>query len=170
MVSAMAAFLDLLDDNRTCVRAGGGAYATGVAVVSTARPDGSLCGITVNSFASLSLAPPLVLWSLGAGSARYDTFASAALWGVTVLAAADEAMARRMVRPELEGLSAGEVDDFSGVPVLKTGLVHLACRTHVQHILGDHLLIVGEVLSYRARAGAALTFYRGRYGAAADEG
>lgn len=147
-----------------------GAYATGVAVISAARADGAWCGITVNSFASVSLDPPLVLWSLGMGSARYDLFAAAPVWGVTVLGADEEKLARRMVKPESEGLSSDEVEDFAGAPVLKAGLAHFACRTHQQHALGDHLLIVGEVLGYRANPGAALTFYRGRYGSAADEG
>lgn len=146
-----------------------GAYATGVTVISAARADGLWCGITVNSFASVSLDPPLVLWSLGLGSARYDVFAAAKLWGVTVLAAHEEQLARRMAKAESEILSGAEVEDFAGAPVLKTGIAHFACRTHQQHKLGDHVLIVGDVLDYRVGAGAALTFYRGKYGTAADE-
>jgi len=151
-----------------------GAYATGVVVVTALRADGAARGITVNSFASLSLDPPLVLWSLGAGSARYETFATAALWGVTVLGADGEDVARRMAKRESENLGSDEIEMLENAPVLKaavlktTGLAHFACRTHVRHKLGDHLLIVGEVLGYRAAAGAALTFYRGAYRALAD--
>ena len=158
------------ETTRQALRRTLGAYATGVAVVSAARADGGLCGITVNSFASVSLDPPLVLWSLGEGSARYDVFAAATHWGVTVLGADEEKLARRMAKPESEGLQASEVDDLAGAPVLKAGLAHLACRTFEQRMMGDHLVIFGEVLGFRAAPGTALTFYRGRYGALADEG
>ena len=75
-----------------------GAFATGVTVVSAARSDGSLSGMTVNSLTSVSLRPRLLLWCLGDQSERYDVFAGAEHWGVTVLGADDEALARRFAR------------------------------------------------------------------------
>jgi flavin reductase (DIM6/NTAB) family NADH-FMN oxidoreductase RutF len=140
------------------------AFATGVTVVSAARGDGRVSGITVNSLTSVSLKPRLLLWCLGDESERYDLFAEAETWGVTVLGADEEALAVRFARAETEGVAGDELEMFSGAPVLKAGIGHLACRTHDRRVAGDHLIIVGEVLDFRAQSGAALTFYRGMYG------
>lgn len=141
-----------------------GAFATGVTVVSAAREDGRLSGITVNSLTSVSLRPRLLLWCLGDASERYDVFAEAPVWGVTMLGADEEALAHRFARAETEEIDAAEIEFFAGAPVLRAGLAHLACRTRERHIAGDHLIIIGEVLDFRARPGPALAFYRGRYG------
>ena len=148
-------------------------YATGVAVISATRPrgdqGGEMCGITVNSFASVSLEPPLVLWCLGDKSERRDVFEAAETWGVTILRAGEEALARRYAKPESEVLAPHEAEDFAGAPVLKAGIIHFACRTHERRPAGDHLIIIGEVAAHRVLAGDALTFFRGRYGAAPDQ-
>lgn len=144
------------------------AFATGVTVVSAARADGRMSGMTVNSLTSVSLQPRLLLWCLGDQSERYDVFASAEHWGVTVLGADEQALAVRFARAERESLDEGEVELFSGVPVLRAGVAHLSCRTHDRRVAGDHLIIIGEVTGFRVQAGDALTFYRGRYGRADD--
>lgn len=144
------------------------AFATGVTIVSAAKPDGSLSGMTVNSLTSVSLQPRLVLWCLGDDSERYPIFAEADLWGVTVLGADDQALALRFARAETETIFDGEAEEFARVPVLRTGIAHIACRTHERRKAGDHLIIMGEVLDVRAKPGAALTFYRGLYGRADD--
>lgn len=145
------------------------AFATGVTVVTAARAGG-VSGITVNSLTSVSLKPRLLLWCLGDQSARYDVFAEAEIWGVTVLGGAEEAAAHRFARAETESVAPEEMVEFSGAPVLKLGLAHFACRTHVRHVAGDHLIIVGEVMDFRVELGAALTFFRGRYGRTPDIG
>ena len=139
------------------------AFATGVTVV-TAQGVRGLSGITVNSLTSVSLKPRLLLWCLGDESARYDVFAQADVWGVTVLGADEEALALRFARAETESVADGEAEAFAGAPVLKAGIGWLACRTFETRTAGDHLVIVGEVLDFRAKPGAALTFYRGLYG------
>jgi 3-hydroxy-9,10-secoandrosta-1,3,5(10)-triene-9,17-dione monooxygenase reductase component len=144
------------------------AFATGVTVVSAARTEGALSGITVNSLTSVSLKPRLLLWCLGDRSARYDIFAEAEAWGVTMLGADEEALALRFTRAETESIAAAEAEMFKGAPVLKAGMAHLSCRTHARHLAGDHLIIIGEVVDFRARAGSALAFYRGRYGRIED--
>lgn len=151
-------------DTRLAFRRALGSFVTGVAVIAAARPDGRMSGITVNSFASVSLDPPLVLWCLGDQSDRYDCFAQAELWGVTLLGAADQALAARYALREEETIQPGEAELFSGAPVLKAGVAQFACRTFDRRVAGDHLIIIGEVLAHRAPGGAALTFYRGRYG------
>jgi flavin reductase (DIM6/NTAB) family NADH-FMN oxidoreductase RutF len=140
------------------------AFATGVAVVSAARPHGAVAGITVNSLTSVSLQPPLLLWCLGDACERYDLFASAPLWGVSVLGAGEEALARRFARLHTETIDPHEADVLGDAPVLRAGVAHFACRTHATHEGGDHLVIVGEVIGVRTAPGPALTFFRGQYG------
>lgn len=147
-----------------------GAFPTGVTVVSAARNGRRMSGITVNSLTSVSLDPPLLLWCLGDQSERYDVFAEADLWGVTVLGADDAALARRFAKAETETIEADEVELLAGVPVLRSGVAHLACRTHDRRVAGDHLIIIGEALETRVTQGAALSFYRGRYGRAEEPG
>jgi len=145
-----------------------GAFATGVTVVSAARDEAGASGITVNSLTSVSLNPRLLLWCLGDRSARYDLFASADLWGVTVLGAGEEALARRFARAETEALAPDEVERFAGAPILRAGVAHIACRTFERRTMGDHLVIVGEVIDVRVADGDALTYFRSRYGRAED--
>jgi flavin reductase (DIM6/NTAB) family NADH-FMN oxidoreductase RutF len=144
------------------------AFATGVTVVSAARPGGRMSGMTVNSLTSVSLQPRLILWCLGDESERYPIFAEADIWGVTVLGGDEEALALRFARAETETIFPEEAELFAGAPVLKTGVAHVACRTFERRRAGDHLIIIGEVLDVRAKPGAALTFYRGAYGRADD--
>ncbi len=144
------------------------AFVTGVTVVSAARNGGAMSGITVNSLTSVSLKPPLLLWCLGDQSERYDVFAEASRWGVTVLGAADERLAHRFARAETETIAASEAELFAGAPVLHAGIAHLSCRTVDRRPAGDHLIIIGEVSDFRVRPGEALTFFRGVYGRADD--
>lgn len=142
-----------------------GAFTTGVTVVTALGADGVLSGMTVNSLTSVSLEPRLLLWCLGDRSARYTPFAEADSWGVTVLGADGEALARRFAQAPLQDVRAEEAETLAGVNVLRAGVAQLACRTHHKTQAGDHLIIIGEVLDVRVRPGAALTFYRGGYGA-----
>ena len=145
-----------------------GAFATGVTVVTAARADGRMSGITVNSLTSVSLQPRLLLWCLGDQSERYDVFAAADVWGVTVLGADEEMLALRFARAETEGVESHETETFGAAPVLRIGVAHYACRTHDRRVAGDHLIIIGEVTDFRAKEGPALTFFRGRYGRIED--
>jgi flavin reductase (DIM6/NTAB) family NADH-FMN oxidoreductase RutF len=142
------------------------AFATGVTVVSAARQGGAMSGITVNSLTSVSLKPRLLLWCLGDQSERYDVFAEADRWGVSVLGAEHEALAHRFARAENETIEADEAEIFAGSPVLRVGVAHLSCRPHDRRVAGDNLIIIGEVTDFRVKPGAALTFFRGLYGRA----
>lgn len=144
------------------------AFATGVTVVSAARPDGRMSGMTVNSLTSVSLRPRLLLWCLGDQSERYDVFAGADAWGVTVLGADEESLALRFSRAETETIAPDEAAAFAGASVLHAGVAHFACHTHDRRVAGDHLIIIGEVTDFRVKPGAALTFFRGLYGRATD--
>ncbi len=144
------------------------AFITGVTVVSAARKGGAMSGITVNSLTSVSLKPRLLLWCLGDQSERYDVFAEAEHWGVTVLSAEHEALALRFARAAEETIAPEEAEMFGAAPVLRVGTAHFACRTHDRRSAGDHLIIIGEVTDFREKPGPALTFFRGLYGRADD--
>jgi len=146
-----------------------GAFATGVAVITARRDDGVVFGITVNSLTSVSLLPPLLLWCLGDSSERYDIFAGASAWGVNILGADDEALARRYAVADDETVAPNECELLADTPVLRAGVAHFACRTHLQQQAGDHLILIGEVMGVRQAPGDALTFFRGGYGRAVQQ-
>lgn len=143
-----------------------GSFATGVCVV-TARTASGTSGITINSFTSVSLRPRLVLWCLDDRSDRYDLFARAAVWGISVLAPDQQEIASRLARQGGHALEEGEtIAAEEGAPVLPGALAHFACRTWSTTTMGDHLVVAGEVIGFGVRPGDGLTYFRGRYGLA----
>jgi flavin reductase (DIM6/NTAB) family NADH-FMN oxidoreductase RutF len=159
--------MDSVIANSQAYRRALGAYPTGVAVITADLAVGA-AAITVNSFVSISLEPRIVLWSLADKSDRYARFAGAERWGVSVLAPEQQPLAiafaekgaRRAENAEIERLSE------SGPPVLRGALARFDCKTVGRDHVGDHLVIMGEVLSFTVRDGDALTYFRGQYGKA----
>lgn len=144
-----------------------GGFATGVCVVTAHTVDGPL-GITVNSFTSVSLDPPLVLWCLDIKSDRHDAFAGAERFAVHVLPLEDQAMSDRFAWG-VARLSETEFETENPEPPrLRNAVTRLDCLTHDRIIMGDHLVIVGRVTGYETRTGDALTYFRGKYGQAVD--
>ncbi|MFZ5710795.1 MAG: flavin reductase family protein [Pseudomonadota bacterium] len=140
-----------------------GRFATGVTVVTTAAPDGP-AGFIANSFASLSLDPPLVLWAPGKASLRFALFAAARNYAIHVLALEQEALVRRFTRggAGFDGLDHDVTE--AGVPVLKDALARYDCERYATHEGGDHLIVVGRLLRVRLRDGDPLVFSQGTYG------
>lgn len=146
-----------------------GGFATGVCVVTAHTEEGPL-GITVNSFTSVSLKPPLVLWCLDRASERHDAFARAARFAVHMLPVEDREMSDRFAWGVCR-LSADEFDSSSVEPPrLKNALTRLDCVATDRLIMGDHLTIIGAVQGFETRPGAALIYYRGRYGVTPEPG
>lgn len=140
-----------------------GGFATGVCVVTADTVDGPL-GITINSFTSVSLEPRLVLWCLDERSQRWGAFADVERFAVHVLGADDRHLAARFARGDCV-LSPDECDRVAdGAPRLRGVPTRLDCRTRQNIVLGDHMVVVGEVESFAAEKGDALVFYRGRFG------
>lgn len=140
-----------------------GRFATGVCVITTQGPEGPM-GFTANSFASLSLDPPLVLWSPARSSSRFAIYAAANLYTIHVLAADQDHLSRRFLRggPGFDGL-AHEVT-AEGVPVIPGTLARFDCAQHATHDGGDHLIVVGRVIRAHLGTGEPLVFSAGRYG------
>jgi flavin reductase (DIM6/NTAB) family NADH-FMN oxidoreductase RutF len=140
-----------------------GRFATGVTVVTTMSPHGPL-GITANSFASVSLRPPLVLWSPARKSKRFPSFERATHFAVHVLSAGQRGLAERFAAPgdAFAGLefTPGEGD----APLIAGCAARFECRHEAGYDGGDHLIVVGEVLRMEQADLPPLIFYRGRYG------
>lgn len=144
-----------------------GAFATGVCVVTADSKLGPL-GITINSFTSVSLSPRLVLWCLDERSERWHAFCEAESFSIHVLDAEGEALSRRFAR----GIGLMEPHEFQRVaeaPPRLTAAARFDCRARSRVQMGDHMVIVGEVVDFEATEAAALTYFRGRYGKAGDE-
>jgi flavin reductase (DIM6/NTAB) family NADH-FMN oxidoreductase RutF len=147
-----------------------GCFPTGVAVVTARLPGRHPMGITVNSFASVSLDPPLVLWCLDKKSDRFETFSKAEGYVISVLGTAHESVSARLAKQgshSLEGVELLETE--LGAPALADALAIFECARHAIHDGGDHAILVGRVLRFERReAGAPLVFFKGRYGALAN--
>jgi len=142
-----------------------GHFTTGVTVVTSRGPDGSPCGLTANSVASVSLDPLLVLVCLDREAASHGCIIEGGTFAVSILSSEDEDVARRFSEGErrgrFEGLELGEA--VTGSPVLGGALAWLDCRVTEVHEGGDHSIVVGEVVACDAREGSPLIFFRGRY-------
>lgn len=125
-----------------------GYFATGVAVI-TARPAGGQpFGITINSLASLSLDPPLLLWNLRTDSKIYDLWQDVAAFDVNILAAGQEEICRRFGTAECNAIEPDEcADGPSGIPRLGGCIAHFDCSVEASYPGGDHIIIVGRVQS-----------------------
>ena len=139
-----------------------GRFATGVTVV-TCWADGPL-GITANSFSSVSLDPPLVLWSPARASRRFDAFAEAPHFAIHVLDAGQSPICAGFTASgdAFDGLTWGRNDE--GCPVIDGCLARFDCAAHARHDGGDHDIVVGRVLRAAAREGPPLVFAGGSYG------
>ncbi len=145
-----------------------GMFATGVTIVTARGPDGEPVGVTANSFNSVSMTPPLVLWSLAKSARSLSCFSTAAHWNVHILANDQESTSNRFAR-------AGE-DKFNGLP-LDTGVspapllpecsARFQCRTMFQYEGGDHVIFVGEVIEYDRSERPPLLYVTGGYALAA---
>jgi flavin reductase (DIM6/NTAB) family NADH-FMN oxidoreductase RutF len=140
-----------------------GCFATGVTVVTTATPAGPV-GITANSFASVSLDPPIVLWSISRHSTRFEAFAECENFAVHVLGAEQLELGRRFARSgdAFAGLAVGENE--AGTPLLTECLSRFECSRIAVHDGGDHLIVLGQVAVVTLRDGEPLLFAGGEYG------
>ncbi len=141
-----------------------GAFATGVTIITARTEDGRPLGMTVNSFNSVSLNPPLVLWSLANTSFSLPAFRVAAHWAVHILAADQEELSARFARRGEDKFSGLTTDEGVGkIPLLRGCNARFQCRTTFQYEGGDHVIFVGEVLAFDRAERAPLVFHGGGY-------
>lgn len=144
-----------------------GRFATGVTVVTAPSARGPL-GITANSFSSVSLDPPLVLWCPARRSRRFETFAGAPRYAIHILGTDQAALCRRFAGDGLDFDGIPWQTGEDGVPLIEGCLARFDCRQVSRLPAGDHDIVVGEVLSHHHRDGEPLLFSAGLLGRFAD--
>ena len=140
-------------------------FATGVTVITTRLADGTFRGLTASSFNSVSLDPPLVLWSLGAGANSMPIFSGNSHYVINVLSAGQEDLAMRFAR---RGENPFEGVDYelsrTGLPILKGVSAWFECHNRSRYPEGDHVIFVGEVEDCAVQPQPGLLFHGGRFG------
>jgi flavin reductase (DIM6/NTAB) family NADH-FMN oxidoreductase RutF/2-polyprenyl-6-methoxyphenol hydroxylase-like FAD-dependent oxidoreductase len=142
-----------------------GQFATGVTVITARGEDGRPVGVTANSFTSLSLDPPLVLWCLARDAASLPAFHGCTHFGVNVLSSGQHHVSRLFATAGAKKFG-GEVavqEGPLGIPLLDGALAHFICRNTRQIEAGDHVIVIGEVERYDIFDGEPLVFHSGGY-------
>lgn len=145
-----------------------GDFATGVTIITTAVPNGEFFGMTANSFSSVSLEPPLVLFSLDRNADCYDAFESTDRFAINVLSAEQKEISTQF--------STKDIDKWEGVkftlgnsdcPLIEESLCVFECKIHARYPGGDHVIYVGKVEEMHAleevQERGPLLFFRGAY-------
>ena len=139
-----------------------GQFATGVTVVTTQTDKGPL-GITANSFSSVSLDPPLVLWSPARASRRFAAFEAATHYAIHVLSDTQEHVCKRFSTDGFDFDGLDWAPGQNGAPLIGGALAQFECTRYAAHDGGDHLIIVGRVTQARQTAGKPLIFAQGAF-------
>jgi flavin reductase (DIM6/NTAB) family NADH-FMN oxidoreductase RutF len=144
-------------------------FATGVTVITTRLPNGNFFGLTASSFNSVSLDPPLVLWSLAQGASSLPVFSGNSHYVINVLAADQAELAERFSR-RIENRFEGVDFELShtGLPILQGAAAWFECHNRSRYPEGDHVIFVGEVERCDAQPKPALVFHGGRFVATAE--
>jgi flavin reductase (DIM6/NTAB) family NADH-FMN oxidoreductase RutF len=142
-----------------------GTYATGVTIITAAAPDGKPYGLTCNSFASVSLNPPLVLWSLVVYSSSLAIFQNASHFTVNVLGASQQALANKFAKSSDDKFTGVDwAPGLGNAPVLAESVANFQCRSVNRYYGGDHVIFLGAVEAYTYNAKEPLLFAQGAFG------
>ena len=141
-----------------------GTFVTGVTVIATDSPEGPVA-IVANSFASVSLDPPLVLWSPAKASKRFEYFAGSRRFAVHVLAADQRDICAAIINSKTAIKDVPTHRSHCGMPIIEGALATFECNLEATHDAGDHVIVVGRVTKAHHRGGDPLVFHAGKYGA-----
>lgn len=145
-----------------------GGFVTGVTVITARDAAGNPVGLTANSFSSVSLDPPLILWSIGKTATCFDAFDSANHFAVHFLHSGQEAASRLFATKNVDKFSELDYETGPGdTPLLKDYAARFVCSVEHRYPGGDHIIVVGRVLDFDSRDVAPLVFYKGQYKALA---
>jgi len=159
-----AARLNLSRQFRTAL----GAFTTGVTIVTTLDSSQRDIGLTANSFSSVSLDPPMVLWSLSRQSFSLPAFMAAEHFAVHVLAAAQDTLSDRFARSGIDKFAGLQLErGRGGIPLFADCAARFQCRTAYRYEGGDHVIFVGEVVAFDQSDLVPLVFHGGQYAIAA---
>jgi 3-hydroxy-9,10-secoandrosta-1,3,5(10)-triene-9,17-dione monooxygenase reductase component len=141
-----------------------GMFGTGVTIVTTREPGGAPVGVTASSFNSVSLDPPLVLWSIARSARSCPAFMEARHWNVHVLSVDQEALSGRFARRGEDKFAGVELEaGLTDVPLLRGCSARFQCRTQFTYDGGDHVILVGEVLAFDRTERAPLLYVTGGF-------
>lgn len=148
-----------------------GLFVTGVTVITTQAPDGERVGITANSFNSVSLDPPLVLWSIAKTSRSLAAFEAASNFAVHILRDDQTALSQRFATPGKDKFAMLETSFGLGdIPILPTCAALLECSIYGRHPAGDHVVYIARVERMQSDPTAKpLVYHGGRYATLADQ-
>ncbi len=139
-----------------------GMFATGVTIVTARTADGTLVGLTANSFNSVSLEPPLVLWSLSHSAASMPAFQAGSHYAINILGADQQALAMRFAAKGVDRFADVDfVEGVGGAPLLAGAAASFECFNRSRYDEGDHVIFVGEVERCAHREGASPLLYHG---------
>ncbi|MEO0546458.1 MAG: flavin reductase [Pseudomonadota bacterium] len=145
------------------------AFATGVTIITTRDEDGAPVGMTASSFNSVSLDPPLILWSVGKSALSAEAFRNSERFAVHVLSTDQIPLSNRFARSGTDKFNDLDyAEDDHGLPVLEGALSRFSCKTHAVHEGGDHWIVVGEVVDLNTQSGEPLLFAKGAYAGTQD--
>jgi flavin reductase (DIM6/NTAB) family NADH-FMN oxidoreductase RutF len=144
-----------------------GCFPTGVCLITTVAPDGGRVGLTANSFSSVSLDPPMVLWSLARTASSASVFRDAEYFTINVLAAGDHELSSHFAKSGEDKFAKYPqrfIAGLAGVPLLQGAAATFECHSRHRYYGGDHIIVIGVVERYAYDAARApLLFHRGRY-------
>jgi flavin reductase (DIM6/NTAB) family NADH-FMN oxidoreductase RutF len=139
-------------------------FATGVTVITTRLEDGKFFGLTASSFNSLSLEPPLVLWSLACSASSLPLFTGNTHYVINVLGAKQATLAERFAQRIDDRFDGVEFElSHTGLPIIKGATAWFECHNRSRYPEGDHVIFVGEVERCAAEARPALVFHNGHF-------
>ena len=146
-----------------------GNFATGVTIITAKGPKGELVGVTANSFNSVSLDPPLVLWSIDKSSPSLKILEDSSYFCVHILREDQGEQCMAFAKSGSDKFGSVEYSEgLGGTPLLDGCLARFECKSVVHHEGGDHMIIVGEVERYDTNEGEPLIFFRGQLGKLAE--
>ncbi len=141
-----------------------GEFATGVTVVTARTVSGQMAGVTINSFSSVSLEPPLVLWSLGLHSPSLAVFEACSHYAINILAADQTELSQRFATPQEDKFAGLDWKvGAGGTPLLNGCCAWFECANDITYPGGDHLIFLGRVENFRREERPPLIFQGGRY-------
>lgn len=146
-------------------------FATGVTVITTVEPDGSVHGMTASSVTSVSLDPPLVLAVIGESRQSHKLIESTGRFGMSILDAGQTEIAKHFATPpESRGdLSREHITVLSGTPVIAKAIAAMDCSVSAAYKAGDHTVFIGEVESIAVGEGDPLVWFQRQFGGFADQ-
>lgn len=141
-----------------------GCFATGVTIITTRRADGEYVGLTANSFNSVSLDPPLVLWSLSLYSQSLPAFQESSHFAVNILASEQVHLSQRFAKTGPDKFDGVNVTlGAGGAPLIEGCAAYLECRQEFRHYGGDHIIFIGRVINFICTERDPLIFCKGDY-------